>query len=465
MTDAARISSWRLVAYGLTGVPLAMAALPIYVNVPKFYSDVMGLNLIAIGGLLLAARVFDAVQDPLLGHWSDLVRDGRLGGFGRFGRYIFVAIGTPILALGMLGLFSPPALSETPLAWWLVAMLLLVYSAFSMMQISYQAYGAEISHDPLERTRITAFREGMSLIGVFLAAALPQIFSDKFGPREGYAIFAWVFIPFLILLVVATLALSPKPAARLQAAPENAFRAMIKPLKNSRFKRLLIVFVFNGIAASIPATLVLFFIEDVIQKPSMTAAFLIAYFAAGAMGMPLWIWLSTRIGKARAWLVGMMLSIVAFVWAFLLQAGDVTPFMIICVMSGLGLGADLALPPSILADVIDDDERAGSGRNEGSYFGLWNLVTKMNLALAAGIALPTLSLLGYQPKITTSPHALLYLSATYALLPCILKLGAIAALVFSPFIKHTPAGALQSTSEPQQPPESPDHKEPQGVNS
>ena len=436
VTPEAHIPAWRLIAYGLTGIPLAMAALPIYVNVPKFYSDVIGLNLTAIGGLLLVARVFDAVQDPLLGHWSDLVRDTWLG------RYIFVAIGTPILALSMLGLFSPPQFAQSAMAWWLVAMLMLVYTAFSMMQISYQAYGAEVSHDPVQRTRITAFREGMSLIGVFLAAALPQVLSDKYGAREGYAIFAWVFIPFVILLVLATIIFSPKPAVRVQAASENAFRAMIKPLKNSRFKRLLIIFIFNGIAASIPATLVLFFIEDVIQKPGMTAAFLIAYFAAGALGMPLWVWLSRRIGKARAWLVGMVLSIVAFVWAFLLQPGDVTPFMIICIMSGLGLGADLALPPSILADVIDDDERAGLGRNEGSYFGLWNLVTKMNLALAAGIALPTLALLGYQPKMTTSPQALMYLSATYALLPCVLKFGAIAALVFSPFFKRTASGAL-----------------------
>jgi glycoside/pentoside/hexuronide:cation symporter, GPH family len=426
VTQTVHIPAWRLIAYGLTGIPLAMAALPIYVNVPKFYSDVIGLNLTAIGGLLLVARVFDAVQDPLLGHWSDLVRDTWLG------RYIFVAIGTPILALSMLGLFSPPQLSTSAMAWWLVAMLMLVYTAFSMMQISYQAYGAEVSHDPVQRTRITAFREGMSLVGVFMAAALPQVLSDKFGAREGYAIFAWVFIPFVILLVLATIIFSPKPAVRVQAATEDAFRAMIKPLKNSRFKRLLIVFIFNGIAASIPATLVLFFIEDVIQKPGMTAAFLIAYFAAGALGMPLWVWLSRR----------MVLSIIAFVWAFLLQPGDVTPFMIICIMSGLGLGADLALPPSILADVIDDDERAGLGRNEGSYFGLWNLVTKMNLALAAGIALPTLAFLGYQPKVTTSPQALMYLSATYALLPCVLKIGAIAALVFSPFFKHAPASAL-----------------------
>ena len=425
----ARIPYWRLFAYGVTALPLAMAALPIYVHVPKFYADVMGLNLIAIGGLLLAARLFDAVQDPLLGYWSDLTRDRRSG------RWIWVALGTPFLALGMLGLFRPPQWDSAGLSWWLIAMLMLVYTAFSMLQISYQAYGAEISDHPVERTRVTSIREGLGLVGVFLAAALPEVLSKSQGPRDGYALFAYVFAPLLVAMVAVSVKFSPPTVVRTRAATQNAFRAMAKPLKNTLFNRLLVIFIFNGIAASIPATLVLFFIEDVVQRPDLSARFLIAYFAAGAMGMPLWVWLSARIGKGRAWCVGMVLSIAAFIWAFLLGPGDATPFMLICIMSGLGLGADLALPPSILADVIDDDDRHDLGRNEGAYFGLWNLVSKMNLALAAGIALPALALLGYQSRVTTDPRALVYLAAVYALLPCALKALAALALVLSPFFK------------------------------
>ena len=404
-----------------------MAALPIYVHVPKFYSDVVGLNLIAIGGLLLAARVFDAIQDPLLGYWSDRYRDAR------FGRLLWVMLGTPFLALGMVGLFHPPQWDQSAMAWWLVAMLFLVYTAFSMLQISYQAYGAEISDQPVERTRVTSWREGLGLLGVFLAAALPEILSKQSGPREGFAAFATIFVPLLFVMVAVTIIFSPRAVARTEAATKDVLRAMWKPLKNPLFKQLLIIFVFNGIAASIPATLVLFFIDDVIKAPELSAHFLIAYFAAGAFGMPLWVILSARIGKGRAWLVGMVVSIVAFVWTFTLTAGDTTAFMIICILSGLGLGADLALPPSILADVIDDDDKRGLGRNEGAYFGLWNLVTKMNLALAAGIALPTLALLGYQPGAAQAPNALLYLAGVYALLPCVLKAFAAIALIESPF--------------------------------
>lgn len=428
-----RHSSLRLFAYGLTSIPLAMAALPIYVHVPKFYSEALGLDLVAIGSLLLVARVFDAVLDPLLGYWSDLARDRRLG------RFAFVALGIPVLALGMLGLFNPPPSITAWLPWWLLSMLLLVYTAFSMMQISYQAYGAEISSDPVERTRITAFREGMGLAGVLLAAALPQVLSDQSGMRDGYAQYTYIFIPLLFVLTMLTITLSPRALIRAPAlnseAGATALQAMLKPLKNSLFNRLLIVFVFNGIAAAVPATLLLFYVADVLKSPQIAAASLVTYFIAGALGMPLWVWLSARIGKGRAWFVGMVVSIVAFVWAFMLGAGDTTAFLIICVLSGLGLGADLALPPSILADVIDVDERKGLGRNEGAYFGLWTLVTKMNLALAAGIALPALAFLGYVPNAANSSTALVSLAAVYALLPCVLKAVAATALFCSPFFR------------------------------
>lgn len=448
-------SAWRLLAYGGLGLPLAMAALPIYVHVPKFYADTLGLSLASIGFLLLLARAFDAIQDPLLGYWSDRTRQT-----GR-GRGVWIGVGAPLLALGMIGLFVPPELSTTGLSIWLVAMLLVVYTAYSMITISYQAHGAEMSADPNERTRIVSFREGLGLIGVFLAAALPEILSKLSGARAGFAQFSYLFGPLIVILALVMMRSSPPAvtthvsdekrleevrgtsSGRRKAVPQGwlgrlsgivtIFAVMLKPFGNASFRPLLWIFVMNGIAASIPATLVLFFIEDAIQRPDLTAQFLIAYFAAGAAGMPLWVKLSSRIGKGRAWFCGMILSIAAFVWAFLLGPGDATAFFIICIMSGLGLGADLALPPSILADVIDIDERAGKGRNEGAYFGLWNLVTKGNLALAAGVALPLLGWLGYAPKGSHSTEVLTALAAVYALLPCMLKAVAALLLWRSPF--------------------------------
>jgi Na+/melibiose symporter-like transporter len=208
------------------------------------------------------------------------------------------------------------------------------------------------------------------------------------------------------------------------------FADMTAPLADPHFRRLLATFMANGIASAIPATLVLFYIADVLQAEAQQGLFLALYFVAGAAGMPLWVKLSARLGKARAWGMAMVVAIVAFVWAAFLGPGDATAFAVICVLSGLALGADLALPPSLLADVIGRDGRMHA---TGAYFGLWTLATKLNLALAAGIALPLLGAFGYSPgaRDAAAIHAL---ALIYAAAPCVLKLGAIGALYW--FAQH-----------------------------
>ena len=426
---AGRLSAWRLAAYGALGLPLAMAALPIYVHVPKFYADTLGLSLAAVGGALLLARLFDAVQDPLLGWWSD--RHRARGG----SRWAFIAWGTPLLAIGMAGLFNPPESGAVSLAAWLIGNLLIVYTGYSMVTVSYFAHGAEITDDVAERTRVTAWREGLSLIGVFLASAVPEVLKQASGERAGFAQFSWLFVPVALVLAWVTMRGSPPAHGRLPPTGTAIFGAFALPFRNPRFRPLIAIFVLNGIAAAIPATLVLFFIEDVVRRPDLTAVFLIAYFAAGAAGLPLWVWLARRIGKGRAWLVSMGVAIAAFVWAFFLPPGGAVAYGVICLLSGLALGADLALPPSMLADVIDADEASGRGRNEGAYFGLWSLATKMNLALSAGIALPLLQAFGYAPRSDNAAESLLVLAGVYALLPCALKATAAVALFTSPFCR------------------------------
>ena len=402
----------RLAAYGLLGMPLAMAALPIYVHAPKFYAETAGLSLASMGAWLLAARLADAVQDPLIGWWSD--RRSHLRG----GRWVFVGFGAVLLAASMWALFHPP---RNDAAAWFAASLVLVYTAYSLVTVSYQAYGAEIADDPAGRTRVTAWREGFGLAGVVLAAALP--------PLMGFGLYATLFGVLVIAAAAISIAASPPVPPRERSEPFT-WRALARPLANRRFRWLLAVFLASGIAAAVPATLVLFFVEDVLGRADLAGAFLVTYFACGAAGLPGWLWLAARIGKARAWAVAMALAIVSFAWGFFLGAGDVAAFFVICALSGLALGGDLALPPSMLADTIDDDEVRGEGRHEGAYFGLWNLATKLNLALAAGIALPLLAAFGYVPGVASSER--FALSFVYALVPCVLKLAAGALLWLAP---------------------------------
>jgi glycoside/pentoside/hexuronide:cation symporter, GPH family len=279
--------------------------------------------------------------------------------------------------------------------------------------VLHQAWGARLGGDAAQRTRVVAWREGLALAGVLVASVLPSL--------AGLGVTSSVFA-IALAVGVATLGIAPRGAP---AATRHAALSMRVPLVNPAFRRLLLVFMVNGVASALPATLVLFFIRDRLQLPDHEALFLFSYFAAGALSMPLWVRAVARFGLARSWLAGMLLAIAAFIWAAALGSGDLFGFTIVCLASGLALGADLALPGALLAGVI---QRAGhSGQSEGAYFGWWNFAIKLNLALAAGLALPLLGQLGYAPG-SRDAAALQALALAYGLLPCALKLLAVALL-------------------------------------
>jgi glycoside/pentoside/hexuronide:cation symporter, GPH family len=439
----------QVAGYGALGLPLAFAALPVYVYAPKFYAG-LGLSLAASGAVLLAARLADAVIDPWLGAWSDRVAN----------RKRFIALFLVPLGIGMFALFHPPAAGTGWLTLWLAAFLALVYLGFSAANIAYQAWGARIAGTAHERTVVSAAREGLGLGGVVLASLLPQLLAPRLATGDAASIEAGLpqtSIAFIaILLVCAAITLLLAPARRVEDkslfapeeklietssgshSPAGVLGGLLGGLRGTlaspRYRRLLWVFGLNGIASAIPATLFLFFAADVLQASGNSGGFLALYFVAAACALPLWVRAAQRFGKRPAWLASMLLAIAAFAWAWLLGPGDTTAFAAICIASGIALGADLALPPSILADVIEHDQSSG---REGAYFGVWNLVTKLNLALAAGLSLPALAWAGYVPSAGSNAanggYALSALAIAYCLVPCALKLCAAAMLYRSDF--------------------------------
>jgi glycoside/pentoside/hexuronide:cation symporter, GPH family len=405
-----KVPTPQLAAYSALSVPLAMAALPIYVHVPKFYST-FGLSITWIGFALLALRALDAVIDPLLGRWSDIVGS----------RKHFIAFALPLLCVGIFITFAPRLFGKGS-GFGLIVGLALTYLGYSAISIAYHAWGAQWTASIHERTRITTWREGVGLIGVLLAAALPVVLTQRYGDVEGYMMFAVMVSAVLAVCAAITLFGAQQIYAKDNAAATSSVTSV---WSDARFRRLLVAFAFNGIAAAVPATLFLFFIDDVIKADALQAQFLVAYFIAGAIAAPVWLILSRRIGKRRTWGASMLLAICTFIWASFLGEGDRAAFMAVCILSGTALGADLTLPPSMLADVIAANKTEES---TGAYFGVWTMVNKLNLALAAGIALPALAFWGYTPNVANTNVGALTLA--YCVLPCVLKLCAVFALMF-----------------------------------
>ena len=408
---------WRQgLRYGALGAPLAFAALPLYVLLPNHYAAQLGVPLAGLGAVLLGTRALDALVYPWLGRLVDrgLVRP-------RAQVLVAAALAALLMAVGFVALFFPPAVGTNELLAWCAVMLLITTLGYSALGVLHQAWGARLGGGALAQSRIVSWREGLSLAGVLVASVLPALAGIPVMVASGVA---------LLALGLWALSAAPLRSAPLRGVPSAGARAIDQrvwalPWRIPAFRALMAVFLLNGVASAVPATLVIFFIQDRLQVPAWEPLFLGSYFAAAALSMPWWVRAVARFGLLRCWLAGMALVIAAFVWATRLGAGDGPAFVVICLLTGIALGADLAVPSALLAGVI---QRAGHAlQHEGSYFGWWTCANKLNLALAAGLALPALQALGYAPG-ARDATALSALALIYAALPCLLKAGAAALL-------------------------------------
>ncbi|MGB0630687.1 MAG: MFS transporter [Alphaproteobacteria bacterium] len=414
--SAASPARSQLVLYGALALPLSFAGLPLYLHAPDFYATALLQPIAVLGAVLLALRVVDAVQDPLIGSLSDRYSSYRLE---------IILGGAALLLVGFAGLFNP-ALSPLPdgsvLVWFAVCVFLCT-SGFSIVTINYQALGGLWKVPSGDRTKVTGIREAFGLLGILTASILPAVLQARYDPSRSFSLLSLALIPVFVLgvwLFCRWYRRRMPDAATDRPVGAVAAPGLIALLRDPWARRFYGVFFVSSLASAIPAVLVLFYIRDRLNAEPYTGLFLVIYFLSGAVFLPLWGRIAARTGKAKAWAISMVLAVVTFLWAFTLSGGDILPFAIICVLSGSALGADLAIPPAIVADRIDV---ANDRQRAARYFAANAFCAKSAFALATGLSLPALGLLGYQPGQPMEAGVGLSLAVVYALIPCLIKIA------------------------------------------
>lgn len=407
-----------LLRYGMPGFTLAFAALPLYLLTPSLYAEGLGMSLAAVGVVLMLTRLTDAIADPILGRAIDK---------SALGLWVWMSAGLAVMAASLSLLVNPPvhwlASHEHASAWLLVWMgitALAVSLANSIATLAHQSWAVAWTAAPVAQARLVASREAWALVGVITAAMIA-------AQRSGMAM-ATVIVCGCAVAIFATFGLRTFGAARRPDGRPTTLPGWRQMFAFADFRKLLAAFSINALANAIPATLVLFFMHDLLGANSNQSSLLLAgYFVAAAASVAFWSWAGSRWGAVAAWRAAMLMAVAAFVWTLLLNKGDLVSFAVICLITGFALGAELVCPPVLLGQIIDD--HGHRGQMESSYFGIWNLVIKIALALAAGTALPALTALGYVPGASESSGTNLpALQWAYAGVPCVLKSVAILAL-------------------------------------
>jgi GPH family glycoside/pentoside/hexuronide:cation symporter len=418
--------------YGLADVPIMLALIPMSIYLNRFYTGDMGLAISTVANIMLFARLFDVITDPLIGYLSDNTKSR----FGR--RKVWMLASLPLLMIGIFKIFIPP---EGVGALYLFSWLMVMWLGWTMLMIPYYAWAAELSTDYDERTKITGWRSIMGSAGSLIAHAIPAISFGffAFGGTANYmmllAVAAMVLIP-----VCVGLCLMKVPEFPEVKSPHVPMMAGLRMMwQNAPFRRLALGYVLSYMGLAIVMPLYIFFVEFILEaNPAKVVWMLIISTSSGMLGVPLWVWISKHIGKHKAWISGLLFVAVANPYFLLLGPGDFWLMAPGIIVIGLGTGAFGTLPNSMKADVIDLD-MARSGKNRAAFFfSAWSLVTKLSSALGGWVALQSLAFFGFNALngAQNTEEALLGLRMTYAVAPIFFYIAAVVVIWKYPITKE-----------------------------
>ena len=408
------LQRWMIGLYGVANLPTSIVGLPIALYIPTFYSRDLGLSLAFVGVIIALSRLTDVFTDPMIGILSDKWKTR----FGRRKPWMFV--GTPLMMVSLWMLFVPPRDVSTL---YLFVWISLLYLSFTLVDLPYKAWGAELSTDYRERSQVTGWRESFGYLGLISSLVIPLVMAyvlELTGPRNAlYGIAVAVVVTLPILIAPALLAVKEPPPDQLDRPPVTLWQGLAIVWANKSFIRLVVCLVFFATAISMTASLSFFFVQHVMEEPfDRYAMFVLVYYLSSTAAIPIWLRISYRLGKHRTVVLGLIwLSI----WSApipLLGPGDFGIFFFLMIMKGSSIGSLIFLPASMAADIVDIDTLESGEQRTGLYFSLWGMVTKGAGALGVLIATNVVVWFGFDPGIdANTPTAKLAVACLYSLIP------------------------------------------------
>jgi Na+/melibiose symporter-like transporter len=437
--SSARLGPARLAAYGAFTIPLSVAGLPVAIYVAPIYTDHVGLGLTMVGLAIMATRLLDIVIDPLVGRLSDSTNT-------RFGRRVpWIIAGVPVMMLGTWKTFMPgPDASALGLFVWLSVF----YLGWAMIVVPYAAWGAELSPDYHERSRISGSRELFSVIGLLFAVTFPLFVrpadlgetSDR-AMVETAAIVSdmealgWATMALLPLLSVVLIRWVPVSNSPAQEVPftRQLFR---ETFRNHPFMLLLAGTFLAGLASGMNQTTIIHYYRYRAGLGDQADVMIFYFFLAAVAGAFFWVWVGRHFAKHHVIAVSSLISLVASLAILLVPAGDVTGFTLIQLATGFAYAGPLILGASMAADVIDLDWLRSGLQRGAMFIAFWGIGKKLSEAAGVGIGLPLMEGMGFTPQTAHTDAGQWALIMVNVLLPAAFALAAIPFILAYPITER-----------------------------
>ena len=394
-----KINNKNLISYSLLAFCLSFIGLPIYIYLPNYYADNFAVSLKTMALILLFTRLIDTLQDPIFGIISDKLPHLKKK---------IICYSSPFLGISFLLLFYPSNIIDIEI--WLTIFLISTYSIFSIIYINYQSYSVAFSADYHLKTKIISYREVAFILGIIFAAASPAILFEFFSQPISFLLIGLIYLVLISLFAVIFYIFAPKNNHQKQGDKASLKLIFQKPILRKYF----IIFALNCLSSSIPAILILFFVENIINAKNLVGIFLLLYFFGLLIGVVLWTKLSKILNdKIKTFIISIIFTIFIFAWCYFLKEGDILFYAIICIFSGIGFGGDFALSYSILTDLIQKYRLQNS---QTTIFGITNFIVKISLTLSSAILIYFIGI--FEDDLYNKKQ---FISFSYALLPIIFR--------------------------------------------
>ena len=398
------------IIYASNALSLALIIFPLFIFVSEHYASHFGISLLGIGVIFLTVRLLDGFLDPLVGWASDNLNVP----LGK--RKFWLVLSLPFTLFGVWGLFGSNLDSAFAFQQFVFNIVILTIG-LSLFTPPFYSLGAELSGNYVERSRITFFREGFFLLGMILSALIYALAEGSTQALKNIAIVIFISQPLTIAISVFAI----KERDICHQNKSGIISVITTILVDKKLKYFFLSQFFNAAANGIPGALFAFFVIHKLQREDLVGVLMLFYLLSGVLAVPLWINISKYFSKSDLWCYSIFFSMVVFLLVFFIDTDDIFLFSVICLLTGICVSADSALPTSIQADLLDEDLKVVKSNRSGTFFSILSVINKAAAAFSGGFVLLFLYAVDFNPIGDNSEKVLLWLTCLYAIAPITLK--------------------------------------------
>ena len=343
-----------------------------------FLTDIAGLRPDLAGYAVGIPRIWDAINDPLFGLISDRIRTR----WGR--RRVLLLFGSVPLGLSFIFMWLVPELGQVGLAFYYAIVFIIFDTAFTIVHVGYNSLTPEMTRDYDERSSLNGYRMAFSITGTLGAIILATILGWYIDDSRtlftilgvGLGIISMI-PPLIVFRITEEKSLEDLPE------PLPLGEALKQTLSNQPFRKVMGLYLLSWTTASILAAVLVYYANYYLLVPDQANYFVLVAEGAAIMFIPLWVWISQKLDKRRAFILGCLSWILVLLGISALPANQLVLAYILAALSGSGIATAYVLPWAMVPDVVEYDQVQSGQRREGSYYAFASFFQK----LATGAAL------------------------------------------------------------------------------